>query len=417
MRVTPCAAGPCAAVWAWRIMASPAAPAPRSLRHTLGQRIDACAEAIDVVTTMRDPRVLASLLPSALRALLLRCTGDASQESLPARHKVVFDWAYPADFPAMEELYARAKQGQWDAASLAWNTSVDPLSPEKRLLPYDFIDWELLKASGIRLTEHEKTKLLADLCVWMLSQFLHGEQGALFAALQVTEAVPFFDGKFYGATQVMDEARHVEVYRRYLETKLHKRYEVNDNLYTIIDALMVDSRWDMKFLGMQIMVEGLALGAFGMLFRLTEEPLLKDVVRRVILDEARHVHYGVLALREKFTKHLSDRERREREEWAFEVALLMRNRFYAMEVYEEWFEGRMSRATWREFTARSKGMSEFRRTMFRRLVPNLRAIGLLSPRIAPRYDAEGLGEYMHGLAADRLTGEALLTDLDGARAA
>jgi hypothetical protein len=67
---------------------------------------------------------------------------------------------------------------------------------------------------------------------------------------------------------------------------------------------MTDSRWDMKFLGMQIMVEGLALGAFGTLYRMTKEPLLRDLLKMVIQDEARHVHYGVLALREHFTKQL-----------------------------------------------------------------------------------------------------------------
>ena len=99
----------------------------------------------------------------------------------------------------------------------------------------------------------------------MLSQFLHGEQGALFAACQVTEAVQWLDGKLYGSTQVVDEGRHVEVFFRYLDEKLGKLYTVNDNLYTLIDALMTDGRWDLKFLGMQIMIEGLALGAFGLL--------------------------------------------------------------------------------------------------------------------------------------------------------
>ena len=147
-----------------------------------------------------------------------------------------------------------------------------------------------------------------SLTSWMLSQFLHGEQGALFAAAQVTEAVQFFDGKLYGATQVIDEGRHVEVFHRYLEDKLGKLYQINDNLFVIIDALMSDARWDMKFLGMQIMVEGLALGAFGTLYKLTKEPLLKELLKMVIQDEARHVHYGVLALREHITKELS-RER------------------------------------------------------------------------------------------------------------
>jgi hypothetical protein len=247
----------------------------------------------------------------------------------------------------------------------------------------------------------------------MLSQFLHGEQGALFAAAQVTEAVQFFDGKLYGATQVMDEGRHVEVYNRYLDEKLNRLYSINDNLFVIIDSLMTDSRWDMKFLGMQIMVEGLALGAFGVMYQQTKEPLLKSILRRVIQDEARHVHYGVLALREHFLNNLSERERREREEWSFEVALLMRNRFMAYEVYEEWFEGLMSREQWRTFITNTPGMRQFRQVMFSRLVPNLRAIGLMSPRILPHYERAGLMRFFDGRAADQLSEEQLLTELDG----
>jgi hypothetical protein len=245
-----------------------------------------------------------------------------------------------------------------------------------------------------------------------LEQFLHGEQGALYAAAQVTEAVQFFDGKLCGATQVVDEGRHVEVFHRYLDTKLNKLYQVNDNLFTILDALMTDGRWDMKFLGMQIMVEGLALGAFGTIHRVTKEPLLKALLRNVIQDEARHVHYGVLALREHFRDNLNERERQEREAWAFETALLMRNRFLAFELYEESFAHRLTRAQWKDFVYRSKGLSTFREVMFRRMVPNLREIGLLSDRVRPHYEAAGLGVYFQGAAADRLTAQMILDDLD-----
>jgi hypothetical protein len=167
----------------------------------------------------------------------------------------------------------------------------------------------------------------------------------------------------------------------------------------------------MKFLGMQIMIEGLALGAFGVLYRRTGEPLLKALLKNVIQDEARHVHYGVVALREHYTHGLSARDREEREDWAFEVALLLRNRFLAFEVYDEWFAGRLSRAQWVSFVQAAPGMQEFREVMFRRLVPNLREIGLLSPRVAPRYEAAGLFRYADGLAADRLTAEVMLTEL------
>jgi hypothetical protein len=213
----------------------------------------------------------------------------------------------------------------------------------------------------------------------------------------------------------MDEGRHVEVFHRYVEEKLGKLYQINDNLFVIIDALMSDARWDMKFLGMQIMVEGLALGAFGTLYKQTKEPLLKELLRYVIQDEARHVHYGVLALRDHI-KELSDRERREREDWSFEVALLMRNRFLAYEVYEEWFEGRLSRQQWREFVTETPGMKQFRQTMFSRLVPNLREVGLVTPRLVPRYEKVGLLQYMNGLAADRIDGEGMLAELDRAAA-
>ena len=249
---------------------------------------------------------------------------------------------------------------------------------------------------------------------WMLSQFLHGEQGALFAAAQVTEAVQFFDGKLYGSTQVVDEGRHVEVFHRYLDTKLNKLYQINDNLFVIIDALIQDSRWDVKFLGMQIMVEGLALGAFGTMYKMTKEPMLQQLLKMVIQDEARHVHYGVIALRDHFRNELSDAERREREDWAFEVALLMRNRFLAYEVYEEWFEHKLTRKEWASFVTAAPGFSLFRRVAFERLVPNLREIGLLSDRIKPHYERAGLMEYYHGASANQLTGDQLIADLDAA---
>jgi hypothetical protein len=315
----------------------------------------------------------------------------------------------------MAELYTRAKRGQWDGDSLPWSTSVDPLDPDRPILPVDFVDFSILAEHGIVLDDDERRLFVNDLATWMLSQFLHGEQGALMAAAQVTEAVQFFDGKLYGSTQVVDEGRHVEVFSRYLDDKLGKLYQINDNLFVIIDALMVDRRWDMKFLGMQIMVEGLALGAFGTLYKITGEPLLRELLRNVIQDEARHVHYGVLALREHVAE-LSAAERREREVWAFEVALLMRDRFMAYEVFDEWFAGLMPRAAWRELITRAPGMAEFRRVMFSRLIPNLREIGLLSDRVRTAYDRVGLWQYAAGAAADQLTGDQMLAELDADRA-
>ncbi len=385
------------------------------LRPEVRSQLDEWRETVSVLSQVKDPRVARALGPSGIRGLLLHRGKQGVPTHTPARHRAHFDWQYPHDNPEMAELYRRAKAGQWDGDDLPWHTDVDPENPEVLLLPEDFVDKSKAAQCGIHLTDAEWLSFGNSIAAWMLSQFLHGEQGALFAAAQVTEAVQFFDGKLYGATQVMDEARHVEVFLRYLESKLNRLYQVNDNLFVIIDALMADARWDMKFLGMQIMVEGLALGAFGTMYKVTEEPLLRALLAGVIQDEARHVHYGVVALRDHIRQELSESERREREDWAFEVAVLMRNRFMAYEVYEEWFEHRMSRAQWRDFITSSPGMEQFRTVMFSRLVPNLREIGLLTDRIRPAYESVGLMRYFGGISADHLTGDQMLADLDAQR--
>ena len=217
--------------------------------------------------------------PPGVRGLLLQRGKQGVPTKMPAHHAAHFDWSYPSDHPDMADLYTRAKQGQWDSdVHLPWKTSVNPLNPEVPLLPEGYFEWDELARLGVHLDAREKQQFIYSMTSWMLSQFLHGEQGALFAAAQVTEAVQFFDGKLYGSTQVMDEGRHVEVFHRYLDEKLDKLYQINDNLFVIIDSLMTDGRWDMKFLGMQIMVEGLALGAFGTLYKLTKEPLLRTAL-------------------------------------------------------------------------------------------------------------------------------------------
>ena len=383
-----------------------------TLPPAIRRRVEPYVEAVHLMTQTNNPKVLRSLAPSGVRGLILQRGKQGVPTTMPSHHRVYFDWTYPNDHPEMRRLYTRAKQQQWNGDDLPWHIDVDPENPEKPIIPREFLDYESLGCLGIQLTGLEERRLNASVASWMLSQFLHGEQGALFAAAQVTEAVPFFDGKLYGSTQVVDEGRHVEVFHRYLDSKMNKLYQVNDNLFVIIDALIQDSRWDVKFLGMQIMVEGLALGAFGTLYRMTEEPMLKELLKKVIQDEARHVHYGVLALRDHFRNELSESERREREDWAFEVALLMRNRFLMYEVYEEWFEHKMTRKQWARFVTDSPGFSLFRHEMFRRLVPNLREIGLLSDRIKPHYQRAGLMQYFDGVSATQLSSDQMLSDLD-----
>ena len=151
-----------------------------------------------------------------------------------------------------------------------------------------------------------------------MSQFLHGEQGALLVASQIVSCAPTFNAKMYAASQTFDEARHVEVFNRYLQEKVGFHYPINPNLKALLDKILTDERWDLKFIGMQIIIEGLALAAFQMLKAITKDPLLKQLLHYVVRDEARHVTFGINYL-EDYLKTLSKEELDERAEFALSL--------------------------------------------------------------------------------------------------
>ena len=208
---------------------------------------------------------------------------------------------------------------------------------------------------------------------WTLSQFLHGEQGALICTAKIVESVPWIDAKYYASTQVMDEARHVEVFAKYLDEKLSGHYPVNAHLRMLLDDIIADSRWDMTYLGMQIMIEGLALAAFGFMHSMTPDPLLKQLLRYVMADEARHVAFGVLSLQEYYAD-LSAAELRERQEFAFEAAVRMRDRFLQQEV---WDRMGIDPKEILPVVLSAPDRNEFQALLFSKIVPNCRKLGLL----------------------------------------
>jgi len=219
----------------------------------------------------------------------------AAIEAIDVPQSLTYNWEYASPRQRLSRLYENAKRDQWNgSARLDWSIDVDPekgLVPDAAIAIYGTEIWQKLDARQIERLRHEAV-------TWQLCQFLHGEQGALLAAAQITNSVPWYEAKMYGSTQVMDEARHVEVYRRFVLEKLGNEYPVNAELKKLLDQILEDSRWDIKFLGMQIIVEGLALAAFGTLRDTTTNPLLRDLIAYVMEDEARHVAFGVLSLRE-----------------------------------------------------------------------------------------------------------------------
>src|SRR6266545_4107717 len=250
--------------------------------------------------------------------------------------EAIFTWDYEKGArPALNKLYEKAKHSQWNGETdLPWETEVD-LEKNAALQRLQFAEFEA-DVTGTPFenwTEEQWIRLSIEGDNWTLSQFMHGEQGALLCTAKIVETVPWIDAKYYAATQVMDEARHVEVFAKYLDDKLSGHYPINPHLKLLLDDIVADSRWDMTYLGMQIMVEGLALAAFGFLRQMTTEPLLKQLLRYVMSDEARHVAFGVLSLKEYYGG-LTDAEMLERQEFAFEAAVRMRDRFLQQEVWE-----------------------------------------------------------------------------------
>ena len=323
--------------------------------------------------------------------------------------EAVFTWDYDRSRQGLAKLYERAKSSQWNGSTdLDWSTDVDveavademsvAMAPLRRLLTD--LPGSPLQSWG----EREWARLSVEAFRWRMSQFLHGEQGALVCTAKIVETVPWIDAKYYAATQVLDEARHVEVFSRYLDTKLGGSYPVNPNLQLLIDDVIGDDRWDMTYMGMQIMIEGLALAAFGFMHHVTQEPLLKKLLRYVMSDEARHVAFGVLSLQEYYAG-LSGPEIRERQEFAFEAALRMRDRLMMHAVWDRCGIDRET-ITQMLFEVRRPGVNPFQASLFSKIVPNCKKLGLLDAGdgwLRDRFTEIGVIEYelLDAVAQDR----------------
>jgi hypothetical protein len=306
--------------------------------------------------------------------------GEANIRAVKDHADAIFTWDYEKGRrPALNKLYEKAKVSQWNGETdLPWETAVDPMDLVE-LQRAQFGMTPELRKENTRGTPFEKwsdaqfDELALESNNWMLSQFMHGEQGALICTAKIVETVPWIDAKYYAATQVMDEARHVEVFARYLDSKLDGHYPLNAHLGLLLDDIIEDSRWDLTYLGMQIMVEGLALAAFGFMHMTTPEPLLKQLLRYVMSDEARHVAFGVLTLKEYY-QELTLAEIRERQEFAFEAAVRMRDRLLMQEVLHR-LDVDVKGAV--QFAMTDPGRQVFQQMLFSKIVPNCKKLGLL----------------------------------------
>jgi len=302
-----------------------------------------------------------------------------------------FSWQYqPTTDTRLPDLYERAKASMWNASrDLPWETPVDveALAEADGSRHVGLAAGDISGTALARWSRRNWIEFAMESQNWTLSQFLHGEQGALLAAGRLVETTPSLDAKIYAGIQAADEARHVEAFSRYLDTKLSGHYNVNHHLRTFMFDLLSDSRWDITFLGMQIMIEGLALAAFGLLYQTTTEPLLRKLLKLVRADEARHVAFGLTELQCVYPG-LTSAELAERQEFALEAAIRLRDRLLRQEV---WDRLGVPRAEGAEVLRRSSAHHAFQNSLFVKVLGNCERLGLLDFR--SRWLREKLTQY------------------------
>jgi P-aminobenzoate N-oxygenase AurF len=312
---------------------------------------------------------------------------DNSSWNIEAEQETVFSWEYDAGRSDLLALYEKGKREQWNAIErIDWSRSLDDENPMG--IPDEMI-WIWGSDVWNRLTREERANLRRHLQAWQISQFLHAEQGALVCTARIVQQVSSLEAKYYAATQVIDEARHVEIYSKLLREKFDTAYPLMAPLRSLLDEILNRKEWDYVYLGMQVVIEGLALGSFQLIRDHATNPLAAQVNAYVMQDEARHVAFGRLALRDYYPQ-LMESERHEREEFLAEACYMLRDRFFPTETWEC---AGLSKEECLAIVTSSPATQYHRHRLFSRIVPAVKDIGLWGPKIRHAYEIMGILHY------------------------
>ena len=300
-----------------------------------------------------------------------------------------YNWDYIVVDDRIKKLYELGKKLNWNEDfDLDWSQN---FPKDQFLINSDIFKTPEVELDGYDdLSFEEKIEMDRHRVSWNLSQFLHGEQGALLVASQLVSCAPTFNAKLYAASQTFDEARHVNCFNRYLKEKIGFQYPSTDGLKSLMDKILTDERWDLKFIGMQIIIEGLALAAFNNLKLILNDGLLKQLLHYVIRDEARHVTFGVNYL-EDYLKTLSKSEIEDRAQFAFEACVVMRDRLISGEVISRFLDYTPEEA--HKIAEESEQGENFKNLLFTKIIPNLTRIGLITDKVKPKYEKLGVLSY------------------------
>lgn len=297
-----------------------------------------------------------------------------------------YNWNYLEQDNRIKKLYALGKELNWDAdLDINWAMERPKMERDYGPIQHPFADYPPFQ----NFSDEKKREFNRHMFSANISQFLHGEQGALLVASQIVSCAPTFMAKKYAASQTFDEARHVEAFSYYIQQRVKMMYPINNALKSLLDKILTDERWDLKFIGMQIIIEGLALAAFNSMKATSHDPVLTQMLELIIRDEARHVTFGVNYL-EEHVKSLTEEEIEERAEFAFQACVISRERMVSVDVFE-YFGWDVEEA--RMHFLNGEMAQLFRKLLFTRVMPNLKRIGLLTDKIRPKFEELSLLEY------------------------
>jgi hypothetical protein len=310
--------------------------------------------------------------------------------------EIHWTWEYGSEVAELRNLYEKGKVSQWNAETdLDWSIPVSNddwvLAPEASLLG------QACKLMG----KDEPTQKAAafDELAFLLSQLLHGEQAALQLCGQLTNVCDKMDQKWYAASQVIDEARHVEVLSKFLARKMGTIYPIGPTLKYLLDELLEAQGMQKKTLGMQTLFEGTAVGIMDLMRQMSRNALVSEMIKRVEQDEARHAAFGVLTMR-RVVREASREQMNEMEDWAFSIleALNANQQLDMLQVLGPKY-GIDPEAITKLMVAMPNHAELNSIPFMHTVVPNLQRLGLLTERTEASWRRVGLMVDQRGGAA------------------
>jgi hypothetical protein len=237
----------------------------------------------------------------------------------------------PDDFPAMldvnrygarstafDKIISATHDHFWDPLDTKYIDFTEPFDMTKEYLVNPELNGDLKTAIGDKLDEAGKIKLVNMDAWWSLSSILHGEQGALALSASLCHILRDPGAQEYAANQTREEARHVTAFSAYVKARWGKPVQVGPALGNLLNELVSSPLVWKKLVGMQMLVEGLAMGAFATFFKETRDPLCKHLMQLVMTDEAFHHKFGKIWA-DRTIPNLSKAEHELIEDWAAQV--------------------------------------------------------------------------------------------------